>query len=321
MTSRTTQFAMAGQGAEVHDNDIEFLQEIISLFQDLAINSTRKTWKPVQSGLVLTTTTALKMQAIFLQEKNFKYLFLSRFTQDALENLFSTIRAKNPVPRAKDFKMALRIITMSQFFRPSRSGSYDVDDSAYLAQFVASRPSAEPAKDEDELPNCDIYQTIDDDEQQALFHLAGYTVRAVTKKYNLCELCLASVKGSAASENARLCQLKCYVRDGTHEELVMPSPDVVGLLFVAEGEFRKHEDLVIASKKTLSDVLQSTAALTKQLTLPKCHNLAQKLVEAFLLLRLRVTLQQKNEQWKKEALKQVRCSSRSMAMRAAVANV
>ncbi|KAG0434403.1 hypothetical protein HPB47_019133, partial [Ixodes persulcatus] len=263
MTSRTTQFAMNGQGEEVHDDDIEFLQEMISLFQHLAINSTRKTWKPVQSGLVLTTTTALKMQDLFLQDKHFKYLFLSRFTQDALENLFSTIRAKNPVPRARDFKMALRLIAMSQFFRPSRSGSYDVDDSAYLAQFVASQPAEAPSEEEDEMPNWDQYKTISDDEQQSLF------------------IWLAAVTGSAASQNARLCQLKCYVRDGSNQELVMPSPDVFGLLLVAEGEFRKHEDLIIASKKTLDDVHQSTAALTKQLPLPKCHSLAQKLVEAF----------------------------------------
>lgn len=101
----------------------------------------------------------------------------------------------------------------------------------------------------------------------------------------------------------------------------MPSPDVFVLLLVAEGEFRKHEDLIITSKKTLDDVHQSTAALTKQLPLPKCHNLAQKLVEAFVLLRLRFTLKQNNEEWKKEALRQTKCGSRSVAMRAAVARV
>ncbi|KAG0437037.1 hypothetical protein HPB47_017636 [Ixodes persulcatus] len=260
------------------------------------------------------------MQDLFLQDKHFKYLFLSRFTQDALENLFSTIRAQNPMPRARDFKMALRLIAMSQFFRPSRSGSYDVDDSAVENRNKVAEgsilnspsgaretskgrwynrwpeePAEAPSEEEDETPNWDQYKTISDDEPQLLFYLAGYTVRAVKKKHKLCKLCLAAVTGSAASQNARLCQLKCYVRDGSNQELAMPSPDVFGLLLVAEGEFRKHEDLIIASKKTLDDVHQSTAALTKQLPLPKCHNLAQKLVEAFVLLRLRVTLKQKNK--------------------------
>ncbi|KAG0417408.1 hypothetical protein HPB47_005650 [Ixodes persulcatus] len=220
---------------EQGDMEKEALNTAWFIEKHLAINSTRKAWKPVQSGFVLTTTTALKMQDLFLQDKHFKYLFLSRFTQDALKNLFSTVRAKNPVPRTRGFKMALRLITMSQFFRPSHSGSYDVDDSAYLAQIVAS-----PCEEEDELPNWDQYKTIRDDEQQSLFYLAGYTVRAVRKKHKLCELCIAAVTGSAASQNARLCQLKCYIRDGSNQELVMPSPDVFGLLLVAEGEFRNQ---------------------------------------------------------------------------------
>lgn len=104
-------------------------------------------------------------------------------------------------------------------------------------------------------------------------------------------------------------------------ELVMPSSDVFRLLLVAEGEFCKHENLITGSKKILNYVHWSTAALTKQLPLPKCNNLAQKLVKAFALLSLRVALKQKNEEWKKEALKQMKCGSRSMAMRAAVATV
>lgn len=118
-----------------------------------------------------------------------KYLFLSRFTRDARENLFSTVRAKNPVPRTRDFKVALRLITMSQFFRPSRSGSYDVDDSAYLAQIVASQPAEAPSEKEDELPKWDQYKTISDGEQQSLFS-AGYIVRAVRKKHKLYASCV-----------------------------------------------------------------------------------------------------------------------------------
>ncbi|KAH6944594.1 hypothetical protein HPB50_004204 [Hyalomma asiaticum] len=40
------------------------------------------------------------------------------FGQDALENLFSTLRCKNPVPRVLEFKSSLRAATMAQFLRP-----------------------------------------------------------------------------------------------------------------------------------------------------------------------------------------------------------
>jgi len=46
-------------------------------------------WKPFQSSLLICTQTALDVQAEYLENHNFKFLLLGRFTQDALENLFS----------------------------------------------------------------------------------------------------------------------------------------------------------------------------------------------------------------------------------------
>ncbi|KAH7948853.1 hypothetical protein HPB49_002798 [Dermacentor silvarum] len=66
--------------------------------------------------------------ALFLEKYNFKFLLLSRFGQDALENLFSTLRCKIPVPRVLEFKFSLRAATMAQFLRPSKDGSYTEED-------------------------------------------------------------------------------------------------------------------------------------------------------------------------------------------------
>lgn len=121
MTSRTTCFVMNGQGKDVLEDNLAFLKEMVDIFEHLSINSNRRTWKAIQPGLIPTTATALHMQEVFLQQK---YLLLSRFAQDALENLFSIGREKNPVSRSKGFKMALRLVTLSQFFRSSRSGRY-----------------------------------------------------------------------------------------------------------------------------------------------------------------------------------------------------
>ncbi|KAG0445121.1 hypothetical protein HPB47_020174 [Ixodes persulcatus] len=212
------------------------------------------------------------MQDLLLQDKYFKYLFLSRLTQDALENLSSTITAKNSVPRARDLKMALHLITMSQFSRTSRSGSYNVDDSEYLAVSgltscgINNHPPRRKMSRQTGTSTKPSVMTS----SSCSFTWLG-TVHAVRKKTKLCELCLAAVMGSAASQNAGLCQQKCYIRDSSNQELVMPSFDVFGLLLVAEGEFHKHEDLITGSKKTLNDVHWSTAALTKQLPLSKCN--------------------------------------------------
>ena len=54
---------------------------------------------------------------------------LGRFTQDAVENLFSAIRMKNTVPDCKEFKRNLRFIILSQFFYAGVKGNYDADES------------------------------------------------------------------------------------------------------------------------------------------------------------------------------------------------
>ena len=56
------------------------------------------------------------------------FLLTSHFTQDCLENLFSTVRSKNPIPIALGFLRSLRLITVAQFSKSSKFGSYEVDD-------------------------------------------------------------------------------------------------------------------------------------------------------------------------------------------------
>lgn len=122
---------------------VAFLCKVLGLFTSMQITNKRRThasWKSVLAGVIITATTALRLHEYYIEEKGFKSLMLSRFTQDALDNLFNTIRLKSPVPRAREFKSALRLTVLDQFFKPSRHGSYDADDSVHLAKFLESRP-------------------------------------------------------------------------------------------------------------------------------------------------------------------------------------
>jgi hypothetical protein len=68
----------------------QFLQEIISLFYGLKIGP-KNAWKPVQ-------TNAIQLSEYYIKDKAFLYVCLERFTQDALENLFSMVRYINLTP-------------------------------------------------------------------------------------------------------------------------------------------------------------------------------------------------------------------------------
>ncbi|GBN00918.1 hypothetical protein AVEN_8386-1 [Araneus ventricosus] len=98
------------------------LRYYVNLKSNLKIGI-RGVWKPVQAGIALTTTSMLALQEMFLKDRNFKFILLSRFSQDAIENLFSTIRLKNPVPIFKEFKTCLRLIFLSQYFTSGVKGN------------------------------------------------------------------------------------------------------------------------------------------------------------------------------------------------------
>jgi hypothetical protein len=98
----------------IYEESIKFLKEFQEIKYDLFVDR-NSLWKPYQRGVILATETALDVQQLYLQTYKIKFIMLGRLTQDALENIFSSCRARNPVPNPKEFKTNLRLITLSQY--------------------------------------------------------------------------------------------------------------------------------------------------------------------------------------------------------------
>lgn len=88
----------------------------------------KEQWKPVQTGVVLSTMSILDLQAELLA-KGHTYVLTSRFFQDRLENLFGCICMRNPTSTALKFEQALKTngqalktITVTQFLTIMISG-------------------------------------------------------------------------------------------------------------------------------------------------------------------------------------------------------
>lgn len=136
MSSRHQKLALSHYNEDTYNDNIMFLRDFIEIIRGITVGKTQKgTWKPFQTGLILCTQTALDLQAEYLDRQNFKYLLLGRFTQDALENLFSVIRGRRAVPDARDFKQALRLICLSQFHAHINRGNYSIEDSEHLIRY------------------------------------------------------------------------------------------------------------------------------------------------------------------------------------------
>ncbi|KAH7967961.1 hypothetical protein HPB52_004402 [Rhipicephalus sanguineus] len=66
-------------------------------------------WKPSQAGLLISTTVVIRLQDILLSSEGYNFFLTSRLLQECLENLFSRVRLKKPVPDAYDMKCTLKL--------------------------------------------------------------------------------------------------------------------------------------------------------------------------------------------------------------------
>src|SRR5688572_27578670 len=88
---------------------MDFLRSIIHLFETLSIGN-KGAWKPVQTGIILTTQSIINVTENLLAS-GYQFILTSRLTSDCIENLFSFVRTNNAVPSPLEFKNKLRLLS------------------------------------------------------------------------------------------------------------------------------------------------------------------------------------------------------------------
>jgi hypothetical protein len=126
---------------------------------------------------------------------------LGRLSQDALENLFSSCRARNPRPTAREFKSHLRLITLGQYSKSVQKSNYAESDAEFLFQFSKTCLS-EDTKDLDCSDNKEnepfvIHLSanvdISHNELNPLYYLVGNIIHKVKERHNHCDYCFANL--------------------------------------------------------------------------------------------------------------------------------
>ncbi|CAJ1057940.1 hypothetical protein AALO_G00089630%2C partial [Xyrichtys novacula] len=218
MSSRNVATALSLFKMEEYEKAIHFLQDSIHLFRGLKIGHLGS-WKPVQTGLVMATRVILEVQQDLLS-KGHKFVLTSRFTQDCLENTFSCIPQRNPVPTPAEFHYALRAVTVGQFLTTVPTGNYLDDGSDHLADFLDSKRSScspPPVVCLEQLDDPASLPDFTKKEFCVLYHLAGYIVKRVIG-CSLCEECQSSlIENENASERDVLLRLKEFKREASDE--------------------------------------------------------------------------------------------------------
>ena len=198
MSSRHPVLALSKLRPEKYKEAVMFLHSVIDLFKNLKIGE-RGYWKPVQTGIIMSTTSVLEIQDELLNA-GYKFLLTSRLTQDCLENLFSMVKLKNPIPSPLAFKYALKIISVSQFMKPlATQGSYQEDDREFAIDFLdqpVPLPKREPEMREVQLSQAKAIGDLNVAELNSLYYLVGYCVYAIKKIERVCPKCICEIESS-----------------------------------------------------------------------------------------------------------------------------
>lgn len=333
MSSRHPIIALSKFDIEKYNSAISFLDSVVDIFDGIAIGQTGA-WKPVQTGVILSTLSVIQLQDRLLNCDNFKFLLTSRLTQDCLENLFSCVRRRNAVPTPLEFQKNLRLITVSQYLKGAETGSYDLDDGFLAADFVVDVDSSPDDSVSDELFNsckslvdhCSVRTVeLDVTELCCLYYFAGYVVSRVVKNDKHCDLCIASIKADDLTQDlepeiTRLVTLKDY-RPGS---LVPCNQTSFNLFLSAEIAFRQCESSFLnASNDLREQLLNEILSRSVEVHLPECHGIKQKLIRRFIGARLQF-FAKKMRVVRKEKVAKKTChemSSKSMQMRKSVSKI
>lgn len=255
-----------------------FLEEFMSLIRSLSIGSTGWIWKPVQTEqLLLSTGAALAIQEELLMNHGFSFVLFSRLSQDALENFFTTIRLRNPVPKPRTFKSALRSASLAQFLRPNANGSYAASKGEMFVGIKDKKANQKPVSVI--CPTQPMLTHFSPDDAEAFEYLCGYVVCKVNKNFKTCNICAAAIlQDKPLKECSRLLQLKSFIAEKM--PMVTPSGPALMLLKASEAFFSLNREAVL-NNRTQITVLKKAILKVVKTGIPDCHSVPDKLVHCF----------------------------------------
>lgn len=276
---------------EKYTKTVQFLESCIDLFCDMQVGK-KDIFKPVQTGLMISTKSYIEITEYLIKEHGFLYVQGARFSNDFVENFFSNVRKKFPVPNVLQFKYSLKCFTVSQYLQELPNTNYDTDTGTLLAEII-KRPKKINMNKQCEMPAIHLDPEIespqlDNVQLNSLYYVCGYIISSICKNQKLCDNCLDSAGSKIYNpkmQYSRLVSLKCY-RQKT-------------LFFVNDSTFQYFLDMYIIINRYLPyiknvncDILQFFVEKLKNVeckSLKNCHDLANKIKIRFIKFKVKTS--------------------------------
>jgi hypothetical protein len=267
-------------------------------------SSRQSSWKPIQTGILVSTQSLLDLFASLVASGSYNYLLTSRLTQDALENLFSQIRGRgNSHPTPVHFRHCLRLISISQFLAVPKHSSYSITECDFAVSLLRSnsKSSADQvlidtdASSSDTnhvlLPSVPNKVELTPSEKNALCYLTGWIAFKLKTRFLSCNACINFLVSSELEDRnlpeAQLVIIKSY------GWLTLPSKSLQKTVVAAEGIFQRHKAECLNSSNALQLLVDSSASLLRgsDPVIPSCHDVGLMVLKKFYRLRSHICAQ------------------------------
>jgi len=237
------------------------LEEMIGLFELMEVNGSA--WKPLNAGMILASLSLLDI-CDYLLDNGYDFVLLSRFSQDALENVFSQVRRKcGMTPTVLNCRRALKLITLSQFSSDIKHTNYASDSDLFLIEFFSKKGKLNDSSidmngaavpffvvskcsnaDEGILDFAEPFPTIEEFENysnidaELVCHIAGSATNAVLKKV-ICDECRSFLNDNTTPKYTR------YVRRLSKGGLKLPNSTVLTFVLNIEIIYQKYRSYIL----------------------------------------------------------------------------
>lgn len=335
ITNRKRSLALSKHNMENYNKAIHHLEKTQNIFQVMIIGE-KGHWKPVQTGVIMATTSILQLQDFFLNKRDYKFFLTGRLTQDCLENLFSLIRFKMPTPNALQVKQHLKAITIAQISCCSKVTSYDTDildnelETIEMNFLQVSKQLANAKRKEKEIeifmeasairvPQLEDFHLnlLDKWEWPIVYDLAGAVINSIKKNYNVCDNCFNAIlcQGPNDHQYAFIVNLHSY-KDNS---LYKVSNICFKAIMKSEITFRQLRETLktIEHVKIIDFLVQQLFYVWDGTNIPNCHNITTNILTRFFTMRLKMYNLKQKEEFLPEN-KRHTYNSKTMAMHVAV---
>lgn len=226
----------------------------------------------------------------------------ARFTQDCLENLFSSIRVKHPVPTSLQFKQNLKLIAISQYLKSPHTSCYENDDGQIIGGFF-NKPKMVQNIEECTQTSVDTLHVLDSNntiplnniELNILFNIAGYIISSIVKCTNTCSECFNSVGSKTYNLTQKYCEfvkLRCF----RAETLFFVNDETFKYFHDMKLIIRRYLPHVKTTKTTKCNFIQFFMNKMQDLSctsIKNCHDLLTKIKKRFVMFRMRISCERK----------------------------